>query len=237
MVRAANIAARFGHACQINARRRVPHLAHLRVVPLESGVLHSPTSTLPCYHLHHCATVRRVFAQPPRHRSRVQPFWWVATSRIRTRRETDQDIERLMRLPGKHLRIFDYFGQRLSILFVLYLELPPPVQVVRAESAVKQMRGDRSCNSLCALAITSKPKRSSPAKQVIRLHLHRKRLESVIMDAIVVEWTRQPTTKGSKSRTASNLRFPLKELKTGRLAGVQRLWVENLFAYGLAGLQ
>jgi len=42
MVRAANIAARFGHACQINARRRVPHLAHLRVVPLESGFLHSP---------------------------------------------------------------------------------------------------------------------------------------------------------------------------------------------------
>jgi len=92
--------------------------------------------------------IRRVLAQPLRHRSRVQPFRMIAASGLRTRSEADQDTERLRRLLGKRLRIFDNFRQGLWCLFVTGLELPPLVQEVRAESTIKQMSRDGSCDPL-----------------------------------------------------------------------------------------
>lgn len=66
-------------------------------------------------------------------------------------------------------------------------ELPPLIQVVRTESTIKQMSRDGPRDPLGAYATAAGSKCLSPAKQVNRIHLMRKRLESVVIKAIVVK--------------------------------------------------
>lgn len=181
--------------------------------------------------------VRRISAQPSRHCSRVQPLRKIIPSGPRARGEADQDIEGLRGFPSEQLCIFNNFGQRLWILVVLDPELPPPVQVVRAESAVKQMSRDGPRDPLGAHSIAVSSKRPSPAKQVGRLHVAGQSPESVVVKAIVVNRIRQPGTEGCKSRIAIILWFARNELVAARLDYIERLLVENLVANGLACLE